>query len=107
MGDKDAQNLARWLTTAISARQLIQTGVAARPEETKLLVGQFLGNALTNPESMMSGLQQLEDFYKDYNNTLQTKGVGTMETTGKAVYTGKSKSGKSYERYEDGTVKWL
>lgn len=75
--DKDSQNVARWLTTAISARQLIQTGVAARPEETQLLVQQFLGGALSDPSAAMEGFNQLEKFYKDYTKNLQTRGKGS------------------------------
>lgn len=61
-----AQNLYRKLSAIISGRQLIQTGVAARPEETARLVSQFSVNSFSNPDAAMAGLNELNDFYKDY-----------------------------------------
>ena len=51
---------------ALSGRQLIQTGVAARPEETQRLIQQFAPNLFSNPKSALNGLNELEVFYKNY-----------------------------------------
>lgn len=64
--DKDAQNAYRWLGSMLSGRQLIQTGVAARPDETKNLIKQFGIDFLSNPESALQGLDELETFYGDF-----------------------------------------
>lgn len=72
--DKDGQRLYRKLSSALSGRQLIQTGVAARPEETNLLYKQFYGNALSNPDSLFEGLNQLKDFYTNYQGIVSQKG---------------------------------
>lgn len=65
------QDIFRKMGASLSARQLIQTGVAARPEETEKLVSQFAPNAFSNPESAFKGLNELQNFYKDYLNTAQ------------------------------------
>lgn len=65
----EGQRLYRLGSTAISGRQLISTGVAARPDETKALTDAFIADAFSNPEAHFEGLQQLEDFYKDYIKT--------------------------------------
>lgn len=63
-----AQNLFRRMGSALSARQLIQTGTAARPEETARLVEQYAPNVWSGDESAMTGLNELKNFYKDYLN---------------------------------------
>ena len=73
--DKEGQNLFRKLSTALSARQLIQTGVAARPDETKTLYKQFYANLLSDPEALFEGLNQLESFYKDYTSVVSNRGA--------------------------------
>jgi hypothetical protein len=81
--NKDAQDIFRRMSAALSGRQLIQTGVAARPEETAKLVSQFAPNFFTNPEATLSGLNELEQFYSNYIKTLETKGVSQEdEATG-------------------------
>lgn len=77
--DKEGQRVFRKLSTALSGRQLIQTGVAARPEETNLLYKQFYGNMLSDPEALYEGLTQLENFYKGYNKTLTSRGASEVE----------------------------
>ena len=64
-----AQDVFRKAGASVSGRQLIQTGVAARPEETELLRKQFISNFKSNPAAAMSALKELEDFYTDYLNT--------------------------------------
>jgi hypothetical protein len=80
--DKDSQNAFRWLSTALSGRQLIQTGVAARPEETAMLVKQFMVEYGSNPEALMEGFTQLSDFYKDYQSTVSTRGSEEIKPVG-------------------------
>jgi hypothetical protein len=63
------QDLNRKLGASLSGRQLIQTGVAARPEETQKLVGQFAPNVFSNPESSLKGLEELKAFYNDFLKT--------------------------------------
>jgi len=71
--DKEGQRIFRKLSTALSARQLIQTGVAAREDETKMLYNQFYGGVLSNPEALFEGLDQLGNFYDNYNQVLGGK----------------------------------
>jgi len=61
-----AQDVFRKLGASLSGRQLIQTGVAARPEETEKLVAQFAPNFFSNPEAALKGLQELQAFYNTY-----------------------------------------
>ena len=77
--DKEAQRIFRMMGSSLSGRQLIQTGVAARPEETKSLSQQFMASALSDPEAAYEGLTQLEDFYKSYRRTLKTRGLEGSE----------------------------
>ena len=70
-----SQNIYRKLFNAIAAKQLIQTGVAARPEETARLVKQYLADATSNPEATLAGFAELEAFYTQYVNALQTGNV--------------------------------
>lgn len=63
---KAEQEVFRKMSTALSARQLIQTGVAARPEETTALIKQFTPSVGSDPTAAFNGITQLEDFYKEY-----------------------------------------
>lgn len=63
---KAEQEVFRKMGAALSGRQLIQTGVAARPEETARLIAQFAPSLGSNPEAAFNALTELEDFYKSY-----------------------------------------
>lgn len=65
---QEAQDLFRKIGAALSARQLIQTGVAARPEETQKLIEQFAPNFFSNPDAALKGLDELKTFYSEYIN---------------------------------------
>lgn len=67
--DEEGQTLFRKGGAALAARQLIQTGVAARPEETKALVRQFMANSASNPKAAFKALDELENFYGSYLGT--------------------------------------
>lgn len=68
------QDVFRKIGASLSGRQLIQTGVAARPEETQKLLEQFGPNMFSNPEAALKGLNELQTFYKDYlHNALPEK----------------------------------
>lgn len=67
--DEEGQTLSRKGGASLAARQLIQTGVAARPEETKALYKQFMANAFSNPQAAHDALNELERFYGSYLNT--------------------------------------
>lgn len=74
-----SQDLARRLGTVLSGRQLIQTGVAARPEETERLIEQFAPNVWSGNRSALNALNQLEKFYYDYLQTIDPSGAkGTL-----------------------------
>jgi len=60
--DKAEQDVFRKMGAALSGRQLIQTGVAARPEETQKLISQFAPSVGSNPEAALAGLNELENF---------------------------------------------
>lgn len=71
------QDIFRKMGASISGRQLIQTGVAARPEETQKLIDQFAPHVASNPEATLKGLNELQSFYKDYlNNAIPEKRLG-------------------------------
>lgn len=63
---KAEQDVFRKMGVALSGRQLIQTGVAARPEETSRLIAQFAPSVGSNPDAAWNALNELEDFYKSY-----------------------------------------
>jgi hypothetical protein len=75
LGGYNPQTIFRKVGAALSGRQLIQTGVAARPEETAKLVRQYAPSGLMSSQSALEGLNELENFYKTYLNLLQTKGI--------------------------------
>lgn len=74
-GASNAQNVNREMGTALSGRQLIQTGVAARPEETQALVDQFAPKLTSAAESALNGLNQLERFYTEFLQGVDPQGV--------------------------------
>lgn len=82
------QDVFRKMGASLSARQLIQTGVAARPEETNRLIAQFTPSFGSNPEAALRGLQELKQFYEEYLNTaepakrLGSKTGGIKQSTG-------------------------
>ena len=63
------QDYGRKIGASLAARQLIQTGVAARPEETQALYQQFAPNLFSSPKAARAALKELRSFYKDYLNT--------------------------------------
>lgn len=67
-GATAGQKVFRKMRSAISGRLLIQTGVAARPEEVERLMQQFAPTWTSDPEAAFGALQQLEDFYNIYLN---------------------------------------
>lgn len=80
--NQEAQDVYRKMSAALAGRQLIQTGVAARPEETQRLYRQYAANLFSNPQSTLDGLNELEEFYKNYTKTLKTRGISSEETNG-------------------------
>lgn len=76
---KAEQDVFRKMGASLAGRQLIQTGVAARPEETQKLISEFAPSLGSNPEAALAGLNELEVFYKDYLNTLKTRGTSNTE----------------------------
>jgi len=66
---KDSQTVNRKMGASLAGRQLIQTGMAARPEETAKLVAQFAPNAFSNSTSAWDALNELETFYNSYLDT--------------------------------------
>jgi len=107
---KAEQDVFRKMGAALSGRQLIQTGVAARPEETQKLISQFAPSVGSNPEAALAGLNELEDFYKSYMNNVKNKGLTNSESTITKQYvrTGTdTTTGKKVGMLEDGTIEEL
>jgi len=73
--DEEGQKIKRKMITSIAGRQLIQTGVAARPDETKALHRAFMANIVSNPEAAYEALNQLQNFYRSYRTNLETRGT--------------------------------
>lgn len=69
------QDVFRDTGAALAGRQLIQTGVAARPDETENLRNQFAASLTSNPKSTLEGLKKLKTFYKNYIYILETRGL--------------------------------
>lgn len=74
-GHQQGQEIYRKMGASLSGRQLIQTGVAARPEETAKLVEQFAPNKFSNPKASLEGLLELRNFYIDYLKNLGSRGT--------------------------------
>lgn len=89
------QDVYRKMGAAISGRQLIQTGVAARPEETAKLISQFAPNLFSNPEAALQGLNELEDFYNTYLRQTEPE-----QRFGRGIFTGQSM--QSQQQYQVG-----
>lgn len=69
------QQVARKMGASLAARQLIQTGVAARPEETANLFNQFAPGLYSNPQAALDGLNELEKFYASYIEKVDPTGA--------------------------------
>jgi len=108
---KAEQDVFRKMGAALSGRQLIQTGVAARPEETQKLISQFAPSVGSNPEAALAGLNELEDFYKSYMGNVRNKGLvdnQSIQQTKSYVRTGiDTTTGKKVGMLEDGTIEEL
>lgn len=74
------QDVYRWASTAVSAKQLIQTGVAARPDETRKLVQAYIPSGVSSSKSSLKGLKELQDFYVTFNNDLKNLGTNELES---------------------------
>lgn len=85
--NEDAQKVYRKLGSALAARQLIQTGVAANEGERKQLANQFLANYGSDPKSFREGINQLGSFYKDYNELYKTKGITSNKSNNESFKT--------------------
>lgn len=88
--DPEGQKVYNRMTTALAGRQLIQTGVAARPDETKSLYNAFMADVTSNPETALGNLKRLQDFYKNYSSVLETKNPDSVnyETKSSSEVTG-------------------
>ena len=111
---ENSQDIFRKTGAALSGRQLIQTGVAARPEETQKLVNQFAPNLFSSGASSMKGLRELQEFYKNYLSGVNTgqinQGAGGMLGGGEPqiVRTGRdSETGKKVAQLSDGNIVYL
>ena len=95
---KEGQDVNRWIGNALAGRQLIQTGVAARPDETASLVRRFMANVGSDPEAAKAALEELSNFYNVYTDVLTTGEVVPYPSTPTLdKLTGASKSGLTPE----------
>jgi len=90
--NKDAQNVERKIKTALSARILIMTGVAARPEEIQSQYDLFIANLGSDPDSAFEALDQLESFNTKYKKTLRGRGQDDSTSS-------QSQSDPEYQKY--------
>lgn len=72
------QDTFRWITTALTGRKLIETGVAARPDETETLRQAFAPSITSDPQSALNGLNELKQFYVDFKYNISTKGIDEL-----------------------------
>ena len=72
---QEAQEVFRKSGASLAARQLISTGVAARPEETEALRRQFIANFKSNPQAALNALNELQGFYDNYLGTADPSGM--------------------------------
>jgi len=82
---KEGQDIYRQIGEALAAKQLIKTGVAARPDETRAMTKRFMAGIESNPESAFSALNELGEFYQNYISNLKTKGTADVEFTSSQV----------------------
>ncbi len=94
---EEAQKVFRKTSSSMAARQLIQTGVAARPEEVQNLERQFKANIKSNPAAAMQALDELQEFYKLYLGTADPSAMFSSDAQGAAV-TGEQPSEDPKER---------
>jgi len=77
-GDKQSQEVFSRLKSAVAAKVLLQTGVAARPEEVETQVKAYIANWKSHPEAALDQFNRLEKFYKDYTQLIQNKNVANI-----------------------------
>ena len=70
------QDINRRVSAALAGRQLIQSGVAVRPDETKQLYAGFAPGFFSNAQASLNALNELEAFYENYLTSLTTGKVG-------------------------------
>lgn len=71
---ENAQNINRWFENAIKGKVLIQTGVAARPEEVESERRGFIASAFSEPESAYMALDELQGFYNSFMSLMDPSG---------------------------------
>ena len=96
---EEAQNVFRKAGASLAGRQLISTGVAARPEETEALRKQFVANIKSNPQAAFNALNELQNFYGEYLNTVDPSSM--FHQQGSGIYqTGSSGQTPSNSKYQ-------
>lgn len=76
--DKESQEVSSRLRNAIAAKVLLQTGVAARPEEVDNQYKAYIANWQTNPKAALDQFNRLQEFYISYLKTMKNKKIGDI-----------------------------
>ena len=79
--NEDAQRVYRFMYDSLSAKILIQTGVAAREEEVKAEMNKFWNDWGSDAEAAYEGFSHLQGFYNNYLSTLSSRRIqpGSIE----------------------------
>ena len=97
-----AQDVFRKAGASVAGRQLIQTGVAARPEEVEALRRQFIANFKSNPSSAFNALKELEDFYGGYLGIADPSGL--FHQQGKSGFQKTGNAEADYDSYVESLI---
>lgn len=80
--NKDAQTVARKMQDAITGKVLIQTGVAARPEEVQAERDKYIPTFASHGDSVWDSFNELQQFYSVYNQGLKSGHISWKEGAG-------------------------
>jgi len=73
--DKDTQEVSTKVARMLSAKLLLQSGVAVRPEELTTQAKAYIANWKSNPKVAMENLDSLANFYSQITNIAREKGI--------------------------------
>jgi len=73
-----AQDVRRWITSALGARLLMITGVASSPGEREQLYRSFMSSYGSNANSLFKALEELSNFYKSWSNITETRSLPNL-----------------------------
>jgi glutaredoxin 2 len=92
--DEKAQKVYSRLSSAVAAKLLLQTGVAANPDEVKRIVSSYITDWKSDPKAGFEQLNRLENFYDDYTKLISNKKIQSNSEQNKTTNNTNKKSSK-------------